>query len=166
VELTATVYTGAGMHAVWDVDEFSWIKDYNSWSDQLEDESDLRRHIAAGHLVPVNIGSDGTFCLRVVGDEAAMPEPSTGQLRRTLVTSEPYRLRSTGRIAVSGIEFVAVPDAKVHVADLPAGDYDVCVRLLNYDDVAEKTDEHPDFLITIGPAQAASPRLEIATFDP
>lgn len=42
--------------------------------------------------------------------------------------------------------------------------YDVIVHLMNYDDVAHKAADHPDFIITVGPAEAPAPRQSIETF--
>ena len=49
--------------------------------------------------------------------------------------------------------------------ELPAMEYDVINHLMNYDDVAHRTADHPDLIITVGPAQAPAPRQSIETFD-
>jgi hypothetical protein len=48
---------------------------------------------------------------------------------------------------------------------LPVQTYDVVVHLMNYDDIPEKTDQHPDFIVTVGPAEASAPRQSIETFE-
>ena len=48
---------------------------------------------------------------------------------------------------------------------LPADSYDVIIHLMDYDDVPHKTDDHPDFIISVGPAETSSPRQSVETFE-
>jgi hypothetical protein len=91
VELTAVVATEAGMHALWDVATFQAINGYEAWAHELEEDADIERHIRAAHLVPINIRSDGAFCISVRADRRAMPTLSADEQRRVVVTSDAYR---------------------------------------------------------------------------
>lgn len=166
MELTAVVATGAGMHALWDVDAFKTIDGYEAWAEELEDDRDIGRHITAGHLVPINIHSDGAFCITLRSDKRVMPPLSADEERRVVVKSAPYRLRTSGRIGVGGIEYVGPIDDNVADGQLDPGEYDAIVHLMDYDDVQEeRRAEHPDFVVTVGPHVANAVRTAIDTFE-
>lgn len=164
MELTAVVGTDAGMHALWDVAVFEQIDGYEAWARELEEEADLERHIQAGSLVPINIRSDGMFSITIRADPTVMPGLQTDEGHRVVATSEPYRLTTSGRIGVSGIEYVGHVDDRMAEARLDPGDYDVIVHLMDYDDIADRGNEHPDFLITVGPPMAGTVRTSVETF--
>ena len=164
VELTAVVPSDAGMHALWDVAAFETIDGYESWSRELEEDRDIVRHIGAGCLVPINIRSDGVFCITVRADPTAMPRLSIDEQRRVIVSSDAYRLKTSGRIAVSGIEHIGPVDERVAEGRLDPGDYDAVVHLMDYDDIPDRGDQHPDFVITVGPPLASAGRTAVETF--
>jgi hypothetical protein len=95
-----------------------------------------------------------------------MPRLSEDERRRVVVRSDPYRFNCLGYLDVSGIEYVhRHPDDHVASMQLSAMPYDVVVHLLDYDDVPRKTADHPDFIITVGPAESRAPRQSIETFE-
>lgn len=165
MQLTATLGTDAGMHLVWDRAYFGGVRDYDTWSKELEEDQAIRDHIAAGHIVPVNIHGDGAFTFSVRAESSSMPRLSEAEERHVVGRSEPYRFACQGHVDISGIEYVG-GDAGPNVAsmELVTGAYDVLVHLMDYDDVPLRTDVHPDFVITIGPADAALPRQSLDTF--
>lgn len=164
MDLIAVVRTDAGMHALWDVETFASIDGYDAWASELEDDQDIIRHVHAGHLVPINIRSDGAYCIAIRTNSDAMPALSGDEQSRVLVGSDAYRLRTSGRIAVSGIEYVGRVDERVAEGSLDPGSYDVVIYLLDYDDVPERGNEHPDFVVTVGPALANVVSAAIETF--
>jgi hypothetical protein len=165
MQLTATLGTDAGMHIVWDRVYFPGVRDYDTWSKELEEDRAIRDHIVAGHIVPVNIHRDGMFTFSVRADSSSMPRLSEAEERHVVERSEPYRFACQGHVDVSGIEYVHA-DAGQPVAfmEMLPGPYDVLVHLMDYDDVLQRTDVHPDFVITIGPARAKLPRQSVDTF--
>lgn len=166
MQLTATLMTDSGLHLIWDRAYFSAVRDYDTWAKELEEDEPVRRHIAAAHIVPIDIHSDGAFTFEVRAESASMPPLSEDEKRRTLVRSEPYRFACLGHLDVSGIEHVHADGGnQVASIELPSGMYDVVVHLMNYDDIPQRADEHPDFIITVGPARAAQPRQSIDTFE-
>jgi hypothetical protein len=166
MELTATLMTDAGMLVVWDRAYFAEVLDYDTWSKELEDDQAIRQHIRSGHIVPINIHSDGVWAINVRAEGDSMPRLSKAEEDRVMVQSEPYRFACRGHFDVSGIEHVDA-DSGPNVAsmELAPGNYDVVVHLMNYDDIQQRTDEHPDFIVTVGPAIAKSPRQSLDTFE-
>jgi hypothetical protein len=165
MQLTATVVTDAGMHLVWDRAHFAGVRDYDTWSKELEEDQAIRDHIVAGHIVPVNIHRDGSFTLTVRVESSSMPSLSEAEERHVAARSEPYRFACQGHVDVSGIEYVHSEAGRLVASmELLPGSYDVVVHLMDYDDVLQRTDAHPDFVITIGPARAQLPRQSVDTF--
>lgn len=167
MEMARVLATDAGMHVVWDRAYFAEVRDYATWEAELLDDSDIERHIAAGHLVPINISSDGGFAIKLRWDEATLPSLTDDESRRIVVASDPYRFLSAGRLEVSGIEYVhRDPDTRsVASASLAAGEYEARVHLLDWDDRAERTDDHPDFIVLLGPTARSEFRTSVSTFD-
>jgi hypothetical protein len=166
LEFTTVAPTAAGMHALWDVAAFDKVDGYDAWADELEDDADIERHIKAGHFVPIYIHGDGVFCITVRADGQAMPALTSDEEQRVVARSAVYRLTTSGRIAVSGIEHVGPVDARVPAGQLEPGDYDVVVHLMDYDDVPSRGDDHPDFVVTVGPPLADAVSVTIETFAP
>jgi hypothetical protein len=156
------------MHALWGRDHFSHVVDYDTWELELLEDNDIERHIAAGRLVPINIHSDGAFAFTVGTDPAAMPSLTPDELGRVVAQSGPYRFVSTGIVDLSGIEYIAgapPQDGLVASASLDAGEWESRVFLMDYDDVVETSDEHPDFIIVIGPPTGSDWRSRAETFE-
>jgi hypothetical protein len=169
VEIRAVLPTDSGMHALWGRDHFPNIVDYDSWEPELLDDEDIERHIRSGHLVPINIHSDGAFAFTMRTDTVATPSLTADERRRVVRESEPYRFVSTGNVDCSGIEYIAgapPEDGLVATAALDAGEYGAKVFLMDYDDVGDKTDNHPDFIVVIGPLSTANCRLRAEIFGP
>lgn len=165
--MKSVLSTDAGMHLLWDRAQFGSVHDYDSWSLELENDADITRHIEAGAAVPINIDGDGAYLFDVRLRDHDGPTLSDDEDRRLVARSDPYRFRSEGHVDVSGIEFVqAEPDPQrvLSIAIAP-GLYDVTIHLLDYDDVPERGDDHPDFIVVLEPGSAPSPRLSIETFD-
>lgn len=170
-----TYPTDSGMHCLWDQAAFASVNDYDSWARELLDDADIGRHIAAGALVPLNIGSDGAMEVEVrVGSPGAAAEVTDREAKYLIVGSEPYRLRAAGPVGVSGIEHVAATVGPgVGAIPLPPGEYAVTVHLIAWDEEpGMKTDDGPaagalpDYLVLVNPAPAgASYRTAVRTFE-
>jgi hypothetical protein len=174
---TGALGTDAGMFALWDREAFPGVVDYDTWEAELLENEDMRRHIRAGHLVPVGTRSDGAFGFAVRVGSADAPAALGDRERRYLaVSSEPYRVRSPGRLYLSGIEYIhAEPEAaSVMAVDVPPGPCAVTVHLLDWDEEPGMTDEAgrptpdalPDFLVLVNPTAAMEGfRQSVDTFD-
>lgn len=167
--------TDCGMHCVWDQAAFSAVHDYDSWAKELLEDSDIAKHIAAGHFVPLNIGSDGAMEVEVrigtPGSPAALNDRETKYL---IVKSQPYCLRTKGPVGVSGLEHVAgSPVAGVGKVSLPPGEYAVTVHLIAWDEEpGMQTDNGPakgalpDFVVLVNPSTPGTQyRTQVKTFD-
>lgn len=167
--------TGSGMHCLWDQAPFAAVHDYDSWAAELLNDSDIERHITAGHLVPLNISSDGAMEVEVrIGTPESAAELTDRETKYLVVQSEAYRLQATGSTSVSGIEYVAVPpESGVGTMSLPPGEYAVRVHLIAWDEEpGMQTDDGPapgalpDYLVLINPATPDTQfRTAIQTFD-
>jgi hypothetical protein len=173
--IRGTYPTSAGMHCLWDELAFSKVNGYDSWARELENDKDITRHIQAGHFVPLNIRSDGAMEIEVRLGAAATPSTLTErESQYVIVKSEPYLMRSSGHVHMSGIEHVAFPPrADVGTIALPAGAYAVTVHLMAWDEEpGMRTPEGnpapgalPDFLVFVNPARGdESFRQSIETF--
>jgi len=167
--------TASGMHCLWDQATFAGVSDYDSWGRELLNDSDIERHIAAGHLVPLNIGSDGAMEVEVrIGAPGEAAKLTDREATYLVVQSEPYRLRAAGPVAVSGLEHVAIPlGRKGGTIPLPPGEYAVTAHLIAWDEEpGMQTDNGPaagalpDYLILINPAAAGEQyRTAVRTFE-
>jgi hypothetical protein len=83
-------------------------------------------------LVPVGIGGDGAFGVRV----AVAPDRATErEARHTVVTSEPYLLISDGgAIHLSGFEAVGYAPSSAVTLTVPPGRYAVRASLIAWDE--------------------------------
>jgi hypothetical protein len=154
------------MHGLWDRAYFADVHDYPSWERELLEDADIERHIAEGHFVPINIGSDGAWLITLRADTDQMPDLKSSEANRVLVRSGPYLFRSRGYADFSGIEYVNAQPAALSVASMviPAGDYEARVHLLDWGDVGP-TERGADFVVLLGPASASDFRTAVSTFD-
>lgn len=173
-EDSCTVSTEAGMHALWVPEPFAGVHDDDTWNAEFGDDAGILRHVVAGNLVPINIGSDGVAAFVVrVGDRKDPARLSERETRYVLVSSRPYLLTSRGRALLGGIEDVATEAGRVHAVPLPRGRYAVTVHLIDWK--AEPGAAHhdgtpvggalPDFVVLLNPAgHATRYREDLATF--
>lgn len=166
--------TSAGMHCLYDQSPFQSVKDYDSWARELLEDQDIRQHITAGHLVPLNVGSDGGMEVEVrVGSVESPAVLSAREQQYLIVASKPYRLVSTGQIAVCGIESVTTPaESSTGQMTLPPGEYAALVHLMAWDeepgmqtDTGPAPGALPDYLVLLNPATPGTEfRTEIGSF--
>ena len=165
MDYTGTIWTDAGMFALWDQASFRQVVDYDTWRPKLEEDEDIGRHIAAGSFVPINVGSDGAVKVTVrVGGAAEPPELTARERNYLLVSSEPYLLVSSGAAWISGIEHVdATPNQGVHVA-VAQGRWSVQVSVIDWveEPGSEDAEGRPtadalaDFVVLLAPEQRAT----------
>ncbi|MCP3975932.1 MAG: hypothetical protein GY720_15735 [bacterium] len=167
MELRAVLATDSGRYALWDRAHFPGIVDYDTWEREPLEDVDVERHIASGHLVPINIRSDGAFAFTLRLDQTGSPAVSFEERRRVLVESEPYRFVTNGNADLSGLEHIADSvrsDGPVATMPIAAGVYEVRICLMDYDDIATRTNDHPDFIVLIGRPSGAGQRLSVDSF--
>ncbi|MCC2322281.1 hypothetical protein [Cellulomonas xiejunii] len=150
-----TASTDAGMLALWCASTFDRITDYDTWESELYDRLDAA--ISGGELVPINIGSDGAYGVRI----AVAPDVlSERESRHAWLTSDPYLLVVTGEeAALSGIEHVGDPEAATARVPLAAGRYQVRVTVVDWDQDPESVGSDgrptanalPDFVVQVVP---------------
>lgn len=177
-EASCTVSTEAGLYALWAPEPFAGVRDDDTWNTELGDDAAIRRHVVAGHLVPVDIGSGGaaTFVVRAGGhgEPARLSERET---RYLLVSSRPYLLTSRGRAVLGGIEDVAAETGRdqSRTISLARGRYAVTVHLIDWKaepgavrhDGTPAGGALPDFVVLLNPAGPATRyREDPATFGP
>ncbi len=73
IESSCTLSTDAGMQALWAPEPFANIHDYDTGDAERGEDADIQRYVAAGNLVPINIGSDGAFAFVVRVDNHSEP---------------------------------------------------------------------------------------------
>ena len=170
-----TLITDAGMLALWAPEPFAGVTDHETWAAELSGDDDLTRHIAAGHLVPLNVGSDGAYGVAVRA--GSVPEPATlteREFRYLYLTSEPYLFVSPGRAIVSGIEHVSGDATAGLEVPVPAGRWSVTVSVLDWELEPDAVDARgrpvasalPDFAVLLNPERgsAATYRTSLYTF--
>jgi hypothetical protein len=167
MELTATLTTGSGMHLVWDRVHFAGVRDYPSWERELLDDQDIKRHISAGHVVPVNIQSDGAFVISVRADVGLLPGLHPQEKGHVVAVSGSYRFECLGHVDVSGIEYVTDEPSPPLVASggLQNGTYQATVHLLDWYDLPVRDESNPDFVVLIGPYDGGVFRQSVTTFE-
>jgi hypothetical protein len=170
-ELTGLFSTDAGMLCLWEPSAFAAVVDYETWEDQLCEDKDIRRHIKAGHFVPINTnqGIDGAFAVHVRVGRAAAPAKLTDRERTYLLAeSQPYQFLSSGRLCVSALEDVAgTPGPKVSSVAAPAGRHAVTVCFIGWDEEPGMKDKKgrpkpgalPDFVVLVNPGDSKGPRF-------
>lgn len=171
VKLRADLATDSGMLCLWDAQSFAGISDYDTWEKELCEDEDILRHLQSGHLVPLNLG-DGAFAVEVRLDT---PDSMSEREREyLLVSSQPYLLRSSGRILVSGLEQVGADPRGFLDIELAPGSYTVFVQLIDWTAEPESKDADgnptsnalPDMIVFIQPAAQDAPvyRKDLETF--
>ena len=170
-ETTAPVRTDAGMFALWQPEAFASVSEIDEWEDHVADEGALAGHVAAGTLVPVNIGVDGAFGFTVrIGRGTLLTER---EARFVAVTSAAYRLVASGPVVLSGLEGIGSPPGKGVQVQTTAGEWSVVVQFIDWEGepgmVDEDGDPHEgalsDFVLEVRPAAAGETyRLELETF--
>ena len=174
--VSGVVRTDAGMCALWSPASFHGVTDYGTWERGLLDDADIARHVRAGSVVPINIGSDGTFAVRVraaSGQENAVP--TEREARFVLVSSEPYLFESQGGAFVSGLEQICRdPGPPALSVPIGPGRWAVTVHLVDWEaEPGSKEpsgqpapDALPDFLVLVNPAPSTEGfRQALATFE-
>lgn len=171
------VSTASGMFAFWDTAAFRDIVDYDTWESRLCDDESIEREIAAGTLVPINIGSDGIVEIEVRVGTAAAPAALSARESSVLTVStlQPYRLATSGTAHFGGLEHVhREPVDDCGALSLAGGEYDVMVHLIDWQqepgmllpDSTPAPDALPDFVVLINPASGtARHRLSLETFE-
>jgi hypothetical protein len=166
-----TAATDAGMVALWCPATFAAVDGYPAWETHVHER--LPAAIASGELVPLNIGHDGAYGVRV----AVAPEGlSEREARYAFVTSEPYLLVVVGDEAcLSGLEDVGDPEYADARIPLPRGRYAARVTVLDWERDPESTGpdgtptEHalPDYVVVLTPEDGTETyRTAELTFDP
>jgi hypothetical protein len=172
--LRGTFATDAGMLCLWRREAFRKIRDYETWEVELCEDRDIRRHIRRGHFVPIGIGADGAFEVELRAGQS--PELTDRESRYLVVSSKPYRFRSSGELHVSGLERVeGRPGRGTGRLGLPPGDYEVTVHLIGWDQEPgakdrrgrPKPDALPDFVVLVKPRnrKTRTYRTRVDTFD-
>lgn len=159
------------MLCIWDYDRFKHIHDYDSWDEELCEDEDILRNIENHSFVPLNLG-DGVFEVEVrIGDNNL----SEREKEYLLVPSQPYLLKTSGRVCISGLEHVSGEiDDNISNLDISMGQYIVQINLIDWNQESGAVDENgnpteialPDMIVFISEKNnsAMEFRTEIETF--
>ena len=165
--------TDTGMLGLWDFSTYQHIEDYDTWEPEFVEDEDIIRNIKNATYVPINIQSDGVFCVEAkLFDEAKLSQREQTYLT---VSSQPYLLKTNGKIALSGMETVGKsPIHNIKTFDVAAGEYVVQIHLIAWDQEpgskgpdGKPTDNAlPDFIVFISPNEGTikSFRQDVETF--
>jgi hypothetical protein len=173
-EVALTAVTDAGLFALWTPARFSHVTDYRSWDASLGEDADIAGHAAAGDLVPIGFGADGSFRFLVRADSGGPAALTERERLYATASSRPYLLCGDGTAHLSGIEYIsaAPPPATVPIG-LPEGRYGVTVHLIDW---AAEPGAHdgpgkpaagalPDIVVLASPApEDGSFRTAVTTF--
>jgi hypothetical protein len=158
------------MLSVWCPRPFASVNGYDDWEQYVKDR--LQDAIATGELVPINIGPDGAWGVRV----AIAPDGLTERERTyAVVTSEPYLPAvSGGDASLSGIEAVGDPASAALRFLLADGRYAVRSTIVAWNeepsaltaDGRSTTSALSDFVVQIEPELGTEKyRTKEVTFD-
>ena len=162
-ELIGQYATDAGMLCIWDKLAFDGVEDYDSWEAQLCEDEDIRRHIKAGHFVPINTnqGVDGAFAVHLrVADASGSAELTDRERTYLLAESKPYLFVSSGRLWISSLEDVSgMPGPEIGSMEISVGRHAVKVCFLGWDEEPGMQDKKgrpkpgalPDFVVLLNP---------------
>lgn len=115
-------YTDVGMLCVWDYATYQQIGDYEAWESEFVEDIDITRNIKNATFVPLNIQSDGAWKvdLRLHQNN----QLSEIEQRYLTVSSQPYLLKTAGKIGLSGMEIVGKnPATNIKTFNLEEGEY-------------------------------------------
>lgn len=166
-----TAATDAGMLALWCPSAFAAVDGYLAWETHVHDR--LPAAIAAGELVPLNIGHDGAYGVRVALTPPALSER---EARYAFMTSDPYLLVvAGGEVCLSGLEDVGEPEYADARIPLPPGRYSARVTMVDWDrepgstgpDGRPTAQALPDYVVVVAPEDGTETyRTDEVTFDP
>lgn len=124
--------TNSGMWAVWDYEAYKDVDAYDQWEPLFCEDADIERQIKNRTFIPINISEDGCCSFTVKVDE----ELNDREQKYVCVQSEPYLLRTSGKVIVSGIDYINqnMYAKNSIVLDLPAGHYTVKIYLIGWDE--------------------------------
>ena len=122
--------TGSGWCCVWDRDAFRNVAGYETWEAELLMDEDIRRHLRAGNLVPINGFSDGVYDTEVrIGSHQVTAVLTDEERAMVTRTSGTYRFTSAGHLCMSGVEFVQCPvPVDIPTLEIPSGQYAAVVH--------------------------------------
>ncbi len=125
-----THHTDSGMLCIWDYESFKHIHDYDSWDKELCEDANIRNNISKSAFVPLNLG-DGAFEVNVRFDSNRyLTDRENAYL---LVPSQPYLLKTSGIICLSGLEHVSRDIGQnVSKFDVEQGTYAVQINLIDW----------------------------------
>ena len=166
-------YTNSGMLGLWDYSAYQHIKNYDAWEPEFVEDEDILRNIKNATYVPINIQSDGAYSVEVKLNEAT--ELSSREQKYLTVTSQPYLLKTEGKVALSSMETVGNdPVENIKILSVDPGEYAVQIHLIGWDkepgskgaDGAPSDNALPDFIVCISrnDGQLKQFRQEIETF--
>jgi hypothetical protein len=89
IEGSCILSTDSGMHVLWAPAPFANVHDYDTWDNELGEDADIQRHVVAGNLVPINIGSDGAFAFVVRVGAGSEPARLSERETQYLTVSSP-----------------------------------------------------------------------------
>lgn len=166
-------HTDVGMLGFWNYSTYQHIEGYATWESEFVEDEDIVRNIKNATYVPINIQSDGVFCVEVKLHEAATL--SEREQKYLMVASQPYLLNTDGKISLSGMEAVGKePAYNVKHFNVDPGEYVIQVHLISWDqepgskgsDGKPTENALPDFIVFVFPNDGTvkSFRQEVETF--
>ncbi len=132
---TKILGTNSGMWALWDCESYKDVTDYEHWEPLFCEDKDIEKQIETNAFVPIYVHADGirSFTLRI------NEELSEKEENYIITKSEEYLFSTSGRIAVSGIDYISsdVVEQQTILAEVPKGYYSVEIVVIAWDDDPE-----------------------------
>lgn len=124
--------TNSGMWGIWDYETYKHIDEYDKWDKLFCEDEDIIKQIKNKTFIPAYIFQDGSCSFTVKIDE----ELNEREEKYVCVKSEPYLLKTSGKVVVSGIEHIdkKLNDTNTIIINLPSGEYSVKIFLLSWDE--------------------------------